>query len=185
LPPQRPGNWGELLPSIPEGSNYLWHTRKGNGRSLFGYRTRFWSFLLKLSKREPAWTISAHPGPYTGPFHWKSRPLTTTEILRLQSFPASWKVCGSRLEQVKQVGNATPPLLAELVARKVMTALHGKKYRSKPTLAVPRARAKVPRAEIPKKFERHVKRRADHPGTGLGPNPIPTEDQAPKQRKAA
>lgn len=181
-PPRRPGHWGDLLPSIPEGSNYLWHTRKGGGRSMFGYRTRFWSFLLKLSKREPAWTIPARPGPYTGPFHWKSRPLTITELLRLQSFPASWKVRGSRLDQVRQVGNATPPLLAEHVARAVRTALLGTKYRSELSLAVPRARGAFPAAEkvrsIPKKFENHVKRRADHPGTGKGPSPIPARETA-------
>jgi DNA (cytosine-5)-methyltransferase 1 len=141
--PRRPRHWGGLLPSIPEGMNYLWHTRKGGGRSLFGYRTRFWSFLLKLSKREPAWTIPANPGPYTGPFHWKSRPLTIKELLRLQSFPASWRVCGSRVDQVRQVGNATPPLLAEHVARKVRTALDGTEYRAKPTLTMPRVEPDV------------------------------------------
>jgi len=65
------GKWAALLPSVPEGQNYLWHTAKGGGRQLFGYRTRYWSFLLKLSKREPSWTLSAFPGPATGPFHWK------------------------------------------------------------------------------------------------------------------
>ena len=34
------GKWAELLPSIPEGSNYLHHTEKGDGLALFGWRLR-------------------------------------------------------------------------------------------------------------------------------------------------
>src|SRR5262249_43563767 len=44
------GKWADLLPSIPEGENYLWHTARGGGMPLFGWRTRYWSFLLKLAK---------------------------------------------------------------------------------------------------------------------------------------
>ena len=43
------GKWGDLLPTIPEGQNYLWHTDRSGGEPLFGWRTRYWSFLLKLS----------------------------------------------------------------------------------------------------------------------------------------
>ena len=32
------GKWANLLPSIPEGQNYLWHTERGGGKNLFGYR---------------------------------------------------------------------------------------------------------------------------------------------------
>lgn len=188
--PARPEHWGELLPSIPEGWNYQWHTRRGGGESLFGYRTRFWSFLLKLSKRAPAWTISAQPGPYTGPFHWKNRPLTKSELLRLQSFPASWKVSGDRADQVRQIGNATPPLLAEIVGRAIATQMRKKGYRSAPKLSIPRARNAIPRREpvtrIPRKFRKLIKKRADHPGTGRGPSPvvISSSDRG-EQRKAA
>src|SRR5262249_33208768 len=66
------GRWAKLLPSIPEGQNYLWHTPRNimnGGEPLFGWRTRFWSFLLKLAKAQPSWTIQAEPGPATGPFH--------------------------------------------------------------------------------------------------------------------
>ena len=44
------GKWGDLLPSIPEGSNYSYHTDRGPGLRLFGWRTRYWSMLLKLAK---------------------------------------------------------------------------------------------------------------------------------------
>ena len=51
------GKWANLLPSIPEGQNYLWHTERGGGEPLFGWRTRYWTFLLKLAKCRPAWTV--------------------------------------------------------------------------------------------------------------------------------
>ena len=38
------GKWADLLPSIPEGQNYLWHTERGGGEPLFGWRRRYWSF---------------------------------------------------------------------------------------------------------------------------------------------
>jgi len=38
------GKWGDLIPSISEGQNYLWHTDRGGGQPLFGWRTHYWSF---------------------------------------------------------------------------------------------------------------------------------------------
>ena len=70
------GQWADLLPSIPEGENYLWYTARKGGLPLFGWRTRFWSFLLKLAKDRPSWTIQAQPGPAIGPFHWENRMLS-------------------------------------------------------------------------------------------------------------
>ena len=51
------GKWADLLPSIPEGKNYLYHTDRMDGLPLFGWRRRYWSFLLKLAKDKPSWTI--------------------------------------------------------------------------------------------------------------------------------
>ena len=58
-PPAPSGRFARLLPSIPEGRNYQFFTERGEGPALFGYRCRYWSFLLKLAKVEPAWTVSA------------------------------------------------------------------------------------------------------------------------------
>jgi DNA (cytosine-5)-methyltransferase 1 len=172
--PSATGKWADLLPSIPEGQNYLWHTSKGGGKKLFGYRTRYWSFLLKLAKSEPAWTLSAFPGPATGPFHWNNRPLTIQEMLRLQSFPASWRISGDLRAQVRQVGNATPPLLAETIARAIGEQVFAMKYSGPCRLRISRTRI-VPPPElvcpIPKKYERFEGDHQAHPGTGLGPSP--------------
>jgi DNA (cytosine-5)-methyltransferase 1 len=173
-PPPASGRWAELLPSIPEGGNYLFHTSRGGGLPLFGYRTRYWSFLLKLAKNLPSWTIPAQPGPSVGPFHWDSRPLAANELLRLQSFPADWCVEGSRRDQVRQIGNATPPLLGEVLGRTIRTTLEGVKWPSPPVLTierqavVPRARA---RTRVPDKYLDLVGNHPAHGGSGLGPRP--------------
>lgn len=175
--PEAVGKWAELLPSIPEGENYLWHTRDGGGLQLFGYRTRFWSFLLKLAKDQPSWTLPAQPGPATGPFHWDNRPLTIPEMLRLQSFPANWVVEGGYREQVRQVGNATPPRLAEVMARAIAAQLFGRSYDRQRlhhhisrASTVPRAAAARP---VATKYLHLVRNYPDHPGAGLGPDPRP------------
>jgi len=169
------GHWGNLLPSIPEGQNYLWHTRRGGGVPLFGYRTRFWSFLLKLAKNRPSWTIPAQPGPYTGPFHWENRALGIWELLRLQSFPIDWIVCGTYRDQVRQIGNATPPLLAEVFGRAIANQFFGKSIPKLPRLAMPRHVLRYPHVEpihdIPNNFRKLVNDYPDHPGTGRGPKP--------------
>lgn len=180
--PQPVGKWADLLPSIPEGENYLWHTRLGGGRPLFGYRTRFWSFLLKLAKDQPSWTLPAQPGPSTGPFHWDNRPLTIPEMLRLQSFPADWKVDGDHREQVRQVGNATPPRLAEVMGRSIAVQFFGASFKSKrlqhhigriEPVPPPISPTKVPAA-----FRHLEGQHKDHPGAGKGPKPRtkPTAD---------
>jgi DNA (cytosine-5)-methyltransferase 1 len=169
------GKWAGLLPSIPEGWNYLWHTDRGGGRPLFGYRTRYWSFLLKLAKAEPAWTIPAQPGPATGPFHWDNRPLSVREMLRLQTFPTSWTVLGDYPAQVRQVGNATPPLLAEVIARRIAEQAFAVSYANPPRLRIPRRRS-IPGptspSAVPRQYLEWEGAHPAHPGTGRGPRPV-------------
>ena len=170
--PQASGYWGGLLPSIPEGSNYLFHTEGASGQPLFGRRRWFWSFLLKLAQNEPAWTISASPGPATGPFHWDNRPLAIAELLRLQTFPESWIVEGTRVRQIKQIGNATPPLLAEVIGRALSSSVFGTRYARPLVLRIPRRRTeptptKVSR--VARRYLKHLHSQVDHPGEGRGP----------------
>ena len=174
-PPVSGGQFAGLLPSIPEGRNYQYFTERGDGSALFGYRRRFWSFLLKLAKAEPAWTVPASPGPATGPFHWDSRPLAPEEILRLQSFPCSWKLGGSQREQIRQAGNATPPLLTEILGRSIAMHLHERVYSElAPTLAIPRS-ACVPPPTTPRPVASEYMtlsgQHEPHPGEGRGPSP--------------
>jgi len=165
------GRWAELLPSIPEGENYLWHTDRKEGLPLFGWRRRYWSFLLKLSKRRPSWTIQAQPGPAIGPFHWENRRLSIEEMARLQTFPKNLTYVGSRIAVQKQLGNAVPSLLAEILGREISRQLLGRRPRKNLKLAVPKARP-IPPPEIvhdvAEKYLHLVGNHPEHPGTGKG-----------------
>lgn len=166
------GKWSELLPSIPEGQNYLWHTERYGGLKLFGWRRRYWSFLLKLAKDRPSWTIQAQPGPAVGPFHWESRKLSMRELCRLQTFPDDVVVLGSRLSQQRQIGNAVPSLLGEVLAREIRVQLLGLKPLKKPLELLPQDRSPAPPperpAQVPASFRTLAGRHDAHPGTGKG-----------------
>lgn len=111
------GQWGHLLPGIPPGDNYLYYTaERGHSRPLFEWRSRYWSFLLKLDPRRPSPTIQAQPGPNVGPFHWENRRLRVPELRRLFTFPDSFDFVGRRASVQSQIGNSVPPLLAQRVA---------------------------------------------------------------------
>lgn len=169
------GKWGDLLPSIPEGQNYQWHTDRMDGKALFGWRTRFWSFLLKLSKNQPSWTIQAQPGPATGPFHWKGRQLSTRELARIQTFPDSIEFSGDRRSVIKQIGNAVPPAIGELFGLEFRRQFFEERVRRKLSL-IPTARTDCPQAEIPKavpnKYLELVGEYKEHPGPGKGPGAV-------------
>ncbi|MFC4040947.1 DNA cytosine methyltransferase [Dactylosporangium siamense] len=117
------GKYGHLLPDVPPGENYLHYTaERGHPDPQFRWRSKYWSFLLKLSPTRPAPTIQAQPGPYIGPFHWENRRLRVNELKRLFTFRDDFTFVGSRSSVQAQVGNSVPPLLAA----KVIGALHGK-----------------------------------------------------------
>lgn len=106
------GRYADLLPLVPMGDNYLFFTRKrGYPNPQFGWRKRYWSFLLKLHPERPSPTIAATRVSNNGPFHWKNRRLRIRELARLQTFPDSYPLAD--LEKARRhLGNAVPPLLA-------------------------------------------------------------------------
>lgn len=115
----------DLLRDVPPGDNYLFFTEKrGHPNPLFNWRSRYWSFLLKLSPDEPSWTIQARRSNNMGPFHWRSRILTIPEVKRLQTFPDGYEFSGTTEQQWRQIGNAVPPRLAECVAKQVARSLN-------------------------------------------------------------
>jgi DNA (cytosine-5)-methyltransferase 1 len=170
------GRWADLLPTIPEGQNYLWHTDRGGGCSLFGWRTRYWSFLLKLAKARPSWTISAAPSQNAGPFHWDNRLLSTEELRRLQTLPSDVIFAGTQSSRQRQIGNAVPSLMAEVLGRAIRKHLSPSvSFRTEPRLAVrslgrcPPARAPV---DLPEQYAHLVGVHTPHPGAGRGPRAI-------------
>lgn len=167
------GKWADLIPSIPEGQNYLWHTPGQGGKPLFGWRTRYWSFLLKLAKKAPAWTIPASPGPATGPFHWRNRMLSAEEMCRLQTFPRGFVTTDPRRAAQHQIGNAVPPALAELLGREIRRQLLRQEISADGLTLIPAARTDCPSPEkpssVPQKFLFLVGNHKAHPGEGKGP----------------
>jgi len=166
------GKWADLLPSIPEGSNYLHHTDRGEGVPLFGWRRRYWTFLLKLAKNRPSWTIQAQPGPAVGPFHWSNRRLSVRELSRLQTFPDDVNIVGGRGSAQKQLGNAVPSLLAEAMGRAIREQLLDLPVGDSPLKLLPCRRIPVPPPEaiapVPSRYRDLVGEHSPHPGTGLG-----------------
>jgi len=114
------GRWGHLLDEIPPGSNYLHFTaERGHPAPIFEWRSRYWSFLLKLDPEKPSPTIQAQPGPNVGPFHWDNRRLRVPELRRLFTFPDDFAFVGKRASVQSQIGNSVPPLLAQRVAERI------------------------------------------------------------------
>lgn len=127
------GTYAELAAEIPPGQNYLWHTDRYGGRPVFKWRSRYWTFLLRLDPDRPATTLQAQPGPWVGPFHWENLPdsqgnlrarrLRVPEIIRLMTFPDTFQFVGNRATIQRQLGNAVPVELGKVVVRALMEQL--------------------------------------------------------------
>lgn len=127
------GQFGDLAAEVPPGQNYLWHTPRYGGRNHFQWRSRYWTFLLRLDPNRPSTTLQAQPGPWVGPFHWenvrtadgaeRARRLRVNEMLRLMSFPDDFKISGSRADVQRQLGNAVPMELGKAVIGALMSQL--------------------------------------------------------------
>lgn len=118
------GKYHDLLKKIPPGDNYLYFTEKrGYPEPIFNWRSRYWSFLLKLDPNKPSWTIQARRSNNMGPFHWRNRILRIEEIKRLQTFPDSWNLSGTIEQQWRQIGNAVPPAMAEILGKSIIEHL--------------------------------------------------------------
>jgi len=69
----------------------------------------------RMSSKEPSHTIDTGHRNY---FHYsENRIPSVRECARLQSFPDDYIFYGSKTSQYRQVGNAVPPLLAQVIAK--------------------------------------------------------------------
>lgn len=123
------GKYGDLLPAIPPGLNYLFYTEKmGHPTPKFAWRSKFSGFLYKVDPRGLSKTLVAHQGRYDGPFHWRGRKLTIRELKRIQGFPDDYVFIDSKVEASKQIGNAVAPRFAIVLAKAVMNQFFQKRF---------------------------------------------------------
>jgi len=104
-----------IIDLVPDGGNYkdlpkeLQQTRRVNIA---------WT---RLNSNKPSFTIDTGHNHH---FHYEyNRVPTVRESARLQSFPDNFIFLGSKTSQLRQVGNAVPPLLAKAIAEKLKEIL--------------------------------------------------------------
>lgn len=104
-----------IISQIPDGGNIkclpaeYWQVRKYN------------KAFERMSSSRPSNTIDTGHRNY---FHYaEPRIPTVRESARIQSFPDSFEILGTRGSQYKQVGNAVPPLLAQAIAEEIIKTL--------------------------------------------------------------
>jgi DNA (cytosine-5)-methyltransferase 1 len=89
--------------------------------------TKFPNKWRKMSGDQPARTLMAHLGKDSySHIHYDSaqaRTISVREAARLQSFPDGFRLSGTMNPAFKQIGNAVPPLLAEALAKHMVSAL--------------------------------------------------------------
>lgn len=104
-----------IISMIPDGGNIkslppeYWQVRKYN------------KAFERMSSERPSNTIDTGHRNY---FHYdEPRIPTVRESARIQSFPDSFEILGTRGSQYKQVGNAVPPVLARIIAEEIKKQL--------------------------------------------------------------
>lgn len=84
-------------------------------------------FLRRLGWEKPSCTLVTHPAmPATDICHPEcDRPLSIQEYKRIQQFPDDWVVCGSLIDQYRQIGNAVPVGFGEAIGRAILAHMQG------------------------------------------------------------
>ena len=104
-----------IISMIPDGGKIkdlpeeYWNIRKYN------------KAFERMSSQRPSNTVDTGHRNY---FHYKENRIPSArENMRLQSFPDTFEVLGTKTSQYKQIGNAVPPLLAYEIAKKIKELL--------------------------------------------------------------
>lgn len=98
----------DIISLVPDGCNY-----KSLPAELQGVRKVHIAWT-RLNSKKPSITIDTGHNHH---FHYKyNRVPTARESARLQSFPDSFTFVGGKGSQLRQIGNAVPPLMAKALA---------------------------------------------------------------------
>ena len=104
-----------MISLVPEGKNY--RALPEEYRGMYKYHEA----LTRYHSKKPSLTINTG---HRSHFHYKwNRIPTVRESARLQSFPDDFIFYGNKSEQYRQVGNAVPPMLGQVVAEALIPYL--------------------------------------------------------------
>lgn len=112
---------GQYWKDLPEG---IRQEAMGKSYALSGGKTGFYRRIwfdrpcptLVTSPTMPA-TYLCHPS--------KLRPLTVEEYKRVQGFPDDYRICGTIVDQYKQIGNAVPVPLGKAIGKTILDDMNG------------------------------------------------------------
>lgn len=68
------------------------------------------------------WATKGRKQGDTPPVPVEHEYLSDEELLKLQTFPASWYLHGTRMQRAFQIGNAVPPLLGKIIGKAILEA---------------------------------------------------------------
>lgn len=85
----------------------------------WGYRQG--TFIADLSL--PARTVTGASSQDWVRWNGRLRRLTLNEVKQLQGFPLDWKICGTKSQNFKQIGNAVPTLFGQLLGETIVSFL--------------------------------------------------------------
>jgi DNA (cytosine-5)-methyltransferase 1 len=116
------GNRFDLMRERPDLTSACWLNKKTGSTDVMG----------RLEWGKPAVTIRTEffkpeKGRYLHPE--EHRPITHLEAALLQTFPETYKFCGSKQQVARQIGNAVPPKLAMAIARELRIVFGPRSYR--------------------------------------------------------